>query len=56
MSYVIDSTNSKQLDLPRPMFLTHTHHIDRVHIAPILIIVIIIVHRRDNFLIFHMSK
>jgi hypothetical protein len=31
-------------------------HINYVHIAQILIIVIIIVHPRDNFLIFHMSK
>jgi hypothetical protein len=56
MTYVINSTNSKQPDLPRPIFLTHTYHISHVHIVPIFIIVIIIVHLGDNFLIFHMSK
>jgi hypothetical protein len=56
MTYVTNSTKSKQPDLPRPIFLMHTQHINHVHIVKILIIVIIIVHPRDSFLIFHMSK
>jgi hypothetical protein len=36
--------------------LTISTHINHVHIAPILIIVLLIVHPEDNSLILHMSK
>jgi hypothetical protein len=36
--------------------LTVSIHMDHVHIASILIIVLVIVHLEDNPLIFHMSK
>jgi hypothetical protein len=42
--------------LLQPTTLTISTHINDVHIAPILIIVLVIVHHGENSPIFHMSK
>jgi len=42
--------------LLQPTILIVSTHMNHVHIALILIIVLVIVHPRDNSIIFHTSK
>jgi len=42
--------------LLQPTTLTVSTHMNHVHIAPILIIVLVIVHPGDNSIVFHTSK